>query len=149
MWLWQTTVLHHRQELFSNHRNLFTNKGIFFFWVTAPCTLLRINWRFGDTWFATCFTLIPCLVRLRRWRRYVPLKRRSTFNGLRCVISQKTIMFVTVDMRTSDALYPVLGLICVPLDVQEDMFVFKWCAHHDETDFRVKNHSSQTTRHGS
>jgi hypothetical protein len=36
-----------------------------------------------------------------RW--YVPLKRRLTLTGLRDVISQKTELFITTAMRTSDS----------------------------------------------
>jgi hypothetical protein len=35
-----------------------------------------------------------------RWRRYVPLKRQLTFNGLHGVISQKIVLFITTAVRT-------------------------------------------------
>jgi hypothetical protein len=48
------------------------------FWGIMPYSLL-----------AACFALVSLILRLWRWRRYVPPKRRLTFNGLYDVISQK------------------------------------------------------------
>jgi hypothetical protein len=37
-----------------------------------------------------------------RWRRYVPPKRRLTFNGLHGVVSQKMVLFISTAVRTSN-----------------------------------------------
>jgi hypothetical protein len=42
------------------------------------------------------------ILRLRRWRRYVPLKYRLTFNGLHGVITQKVELIITTAVTTSD-----------------------------------------------
>jgi hypothetical protein len=42
------------------------------------------------------------LIRPWRWRRYVPPKCRLTFSGLHGVISQKTVLFITTAVRTSN-----------------------------------------------
>jgi hypothetical protein len=49
------------------------------------------------SWFLARLILLPW-----RWRRYVPPKRRLTFNGLHCVISQKIALFITTTVRTSN-----------------------------------------------
>jgi hypothetical protein len=51
------------------------------------------------------FTFTFCLARLIwpwRWRRCVPSKRRFTFNGPHGVIFRKTVLFVTIAVRTSN-----------------------------------------------
>jgi hypothetical protein len=74
------------------------------FWYITPCSLLKVNRRFGGTcrfhfqgrirressachllsrWF-----LARLILRHWRWRQYVPLKRRLTFNGLHSVITR-------------------------------------------------------------
>jgi hypothetical protein len=45
-----------------------------------------------------------------RWRRYVPPKRQLTFNGLHGVISQKTVLFITTAVRTSNPTFGIVGL---------------------------------------
>jgi hypothetical protein len=47
-------------------------------------------------------TALKAGARERRWRQYVPPKRLLTFNGLHCVISQKTELFITTGVRTSN-----------------------------------------------
>jgi hypothetical protein len=47
--------------------------------------------------------LARLILRPWRWSRYVPPKRRSTFNGLHGVISQETVLFITTAMRTSSS----------------------------------------------
>jgi hypothetical protein len=41
----------------------------------------------------------------QKWRRYVPLKRRVSFNWLHGVISQKMVFCITTAVRNSDATY--------------------------------------------
>jgi hypothetical protein len=48
-------------------------------------------------WVLAWFILRP-----RRWSRYDPLKRRSNFNGLHGVISQKIERFITTAVRASN-----------------------------------------------
>jgi hypothetical protein len=65
------------------------NRNFFFFLVChisvcidgSACHML-------SRWF-----LARLILRPRRWRRYVPPKRRLTFNGLHGVISQKIVLF--------------------------------------------------------
>jgi hypothetical protein len=127
------------------------------FWDITPCSLLKVNRRFGGTyrlhlqgrkisrarnqsesrWQATTLTLNglhgvisqkmvlfittavrtsnptnpllpPAILRHWRWKRYVPPKRRLTFNGLHRVISQKMVLFITTAVRTSNAKNPLL-----------------------------------------
>jgi hypothetical protein len=85
------------------------------FWDITPCSSLKVNWRFRETYRlhlqgrriirarnqherCTCrlpsrWFLARLILRPWRWRRYVPLKRQLTFNGLRGVISRKTVLF--------------------------------------------------------
>jgi hypothetical protein len=82
------------------------------FWDITPCSPLKVNRRFQRNisppssgskklcvprWFLTRLILRP----LSR-RRHVPPKRRLTFNGLHCVISQKIELFLTTAVRTSN-----------------------------------------------
>jgi hypothetical protein len=48
-------------------------------------------------WFLAQFILRPW-----RWRRYVPPKCRLTFNELHDIISQKTVLFITTAVWTSN-----------------------------------------------
>jgi hypothetical protein len=72
------------------------------FWDITPCSPLKVNRRFGriyrlqlqsfschllPRWFLARLILRPW-----RWRVYVPLKRRLTFNGLHGVITQKIVL---------------------------------------------------------
>jgi hypothetical protein len=41
------------------------------------------------------------ILRSWTWRRYVPPKSRLTFNGLHCIIAQKTEPFITTVVRAS------------------------------------------------
>jgi hypothetical protein len=56
------------------------------------------------------FTLFfPWLIlRLWRWRRHVPPKRRLTFNGLHGVISRKAELFITTGVRTSNPTFEIV-----------------------------------------
>jgi hypothetical protein len=71
------------------------------FWNITPCNPLKVNLSFGGTFHlhlqGRCFLLhVGFLFGLffdLRWRRYVPLKRLLTFNGLHGVIFQKTALF--------------------------------------------------------
>jgi hypothetical protein len=47
-------------------------------------------------WFA------ELILRPWRWRQYVPPKRRVQLNGPHCGISQKMILFITTDVKTSN-----------------------------------------------
>jgi hypothetical protein len=57
----------------------------------------RIN---RGTNLLSCWFLARSILRPLRLRRYVPLKRRLTFNGLHSFISQKIIFFITTAVRT-------------------------------------------------
>jgi hypothetical protein len=46
--------------------------------------------------------LLSLFFRPWRWRRYIPLKRQLTLNGLHGIISQKMVLFITTAVRTSD-----------------------------------------------
>jgi hypothetical protein len=77
------------------------------FWDITACSPLKVNWHFGGNYRLhlqgrkigrTWHMLSPCfLARLIlwfwRWRRYVPPKRRLTFNGLQGVISHSSIKY--------------------------------------------------------
>jgi hypothetical protein len=91
------------------------------FWDIMRRSPLKVNRRFGGTcrlhfqgrrisrarnqcesrWQAEL--LLPF-----RWKLYVPLKRRLTFNGLHGVISQKIEPFITTGVRTSNPTYWLL-----------------------------------------
>jgi hypothetical protein len=43
--------------------------------------------------------LLNLFLRPWRWRRYVPPKRRLTFNGLQGVVFQKMILFITTAVK--------------------------------------------------
>jgi hypothetical protein len=104
-----------------NSRKVTTNETLNFllkstvFLDKTLCTALKVSRRFRGTyrlnlqggsayhllsrWFLSCFILRPW-----RLKRYVPPKRPLIFNGLHGVISQKTILFTTTAVRTSNAL---------------------------------------------
>jgi hypothetical protein len=74
-------------------------------WDITPCSPLRVNRRFRGTyrlpWISACHLLSHWFLGWLilwpwRWRRYVPLKRRLTFNSLHSIISQTTVLFTTV-----------------------------------------------------
>jgi hypothetical protein len=93
------------------------------FWDITPCSPLWVNWRFRGTYhfhlqgkklsfcflynpefwlvdYSACHLLSRCFLaqlifRPWIWRRYVPLKRQSTLNGLHSVTSQKMVLFKT------------------------------------------------------
>jgi hypothetical protein len=46
-----------------------------------------------------------------RWRRHVAPKRRLTLNGLRDVISQKMVLFITTAVRTSNPIEQLLEAV--------------------------------------
>jgi hypothetical protein len=80
------------------------------FWDITLCCPLKANRRFGvicllcqtDLWLPHALTLTFSWLILRSWiwRRYVPSKRRLTFNRLHYVISQKVELFVITSVRT-------------------------------------------------
>jgi hypothetical protein len=59
----------------------------------------RINSAFHllSRWFLARFILLPW-----KWRKYIPPKRHLTLNGIQGVISQKTVLFIAIAMRTSN-----------------------------------------------
>jgi hypothetical protein len=57
-------------------------KNCTIFWDITPCLSTASRW-----------LLARLILRPWRWRRYVPPKRRLTFNGLHGVISQKMVLF--------------------------------------------------------
>jgi hypothetical protein len=83
------------------------------FWDITPCSPLRVNWHFRGTYrlhlqrrkisrarnhresrWQTKFCFLARLIfRPWRWRRYAPLKRWLTFNGLHGIVSQKMVFF--------------------------------------------------------
>jgi hypothetical protein len=88
------------------------------FWDITSCSPLKVIRRFRGTyrvhlqgriirrtrnqrerrWQAE-LTYSRFILRSRRWRRYVPPKRRSTFNGLHGLISQKILFLVLYQPR--------------------------------------------------
>jgi hypothetical protein len=93
-------------------------------WNLTPCNPIEVHLCFGGICrlhlqgrrkiqarnqreVLTCYLLRAGLIfgrfiRTWKWRRYVPLKRRLTFEGLHGVTSQKTAFFITTAVRTSD-----------------------------------------------
>jgi hypothetical protein len=108
------------------------------FWDMTPCSLLKVNRRFGGTyrlhlqgrrirrasnqresrrqaeqgWFLARLILRPW-----RWRQYVTPKRRLTFTGLHGVISQKIVLFITTALRTSNPSSTYLIIRVVPSSI--------------------------------
>jgi hypothetical protein len=84
------------------------------FWDITRCSPFKVSRRFGGTYrlHLLAFTLVFCSLILRpwRWRRYIPPKRRLTFNGLHCIISQKIGLFINTAVRTSN---PELNLLWI------------------------------------
>jgi hypothetical protein len=64
-----------------------------------PCTPWKIKFSFMP---ASCYSCLACS---STWRRHIPPKRRLTFKGLHGVIFEKTELFITTVMRTSDPTY--------------------------------------------
>jgi hypothetical protein len=94
------------------------------FWEITPSSSLKVNRRFGGTYLhlqksharthrevgsklckLVCWVLAWLFLLPWRWRRHVPPKRRLPFNRLDGVISQKTEIFITTYVRTSDPKY--------------------------------------------
>jgi hypothetical protein len=82
-------------------------------WDIKPCSLLKVNRRFGGTYRLLLHgrriskagnqresrsqaSLAWLIFRSWRWKRYFPPKRRSTFNWLHAVISQNIVLFTNV-----------------------------------------------------
>jgi hypothetical protein len=77
------------------------------FWDITPCSPLEVNRLFGGTYRLHLQGRRISRARNQskiRWqgRRYIPPKRRFTFNGLHGVISQKIVLFITTAVRTSN-----------------------------------------------
>jgi hypothetical protein len=106
--------------------NILSSKKSNVFWNTTPCSPLKVNRRFGGTYrlhlqreiisrtrnqlVAAChllsrWCLARIILRLWRWGRYVPPKRRLAFNGLHCGMSQKIVLFITTAVITSNPTY--------------------------------------------
>jgi hypothetical protein len=66
----------------------------YIFWDITPCSPLKINQRFGGKYRLHLLWrwYLARLIRPWRWRRYIPPKRRLTFNGLQCVIFHKIVL---------------------------------------------------------
>jgi hypothetical protein len=88
----------------------------FIFWDIMLCVPLKVTRRFRESaafnfgnakypGFFLDLTISP----LRSWRR-VPPKRRLTSNALRCVVSQKTDLFITTAVRISPHIDPTVQL---------------------------------------
>jgi hypothetical protein len=65
------------------------------------------NPKFRQTHCSVChlisrWFLARLILRVRRWKRNVPPKREPNFNGLHGVTSQKTYLFITTTVRTSN-----------------------------------------------
>jgi hypothetical protein len=88
------------------------------FWNIMPCSPLSVNRRFGRKYRLhlqgrknkfnkkpACKQVLNVFFRPWIWRRYFPLKRRLTPNGLHCVISQKMVLFITTGVETSNPKY--------------------------------------------
>jgi drug/metabolite transporter (DMT)-like permease len=80
----------------------------------TPCSPLSFNRRFGGTYrlhlqalsilLATSLLagLLNLFLRPRKWRQYVPPKRRLKLNGLHGIIFQNMILFITTAVKTSN-----------------------------------------------
>jgi hypothetical protein len=94
------------------HKKIISTNILYFlksniFWDITPCSPLKVNRRLGGTYRSVChllsrWFLAELIRRPWRWRRYVPPKRRLTFNGLHGVITQKIIFFITTAVRKKD-----------------------------------------------
>jgi hypothetical protein len=97
------------------------------FWDITPCSPLKVKRRFGGTHRLHLQDRRICQARNKheagrkqscdwpilwswRWRRYVPPKRRLAFNELHDILSQKTELFITTALRTSNPIY--LYFVC-------------------------------------
>jgi hypothetical protein len=70
------------------------------FWDVTPCSLLRLNQRFGGTYRLHLQGRRISLARNQRESRW-QAELCLTLNGLRGVISQKIVLFITTAVRTS------------------------------------------------
>jgi hypothetical protein len=61
------------------------------FWDITPCSHCNLL----SCWFLSWLIFRPC-----RWRRYVPLKRLLTFEGLQGVICQKMELFMLIFQKS-------------------------------------------------
>jgi hypothetical protein len=109
-------------RVFALFLNLLRENKSYIFWDITPCSPLRVNRHYGGTCrlhlqdrrisqarnqrkgcgSACCLLHTGLILRSWRWRRYVPPKRRLTFNGLHGIISQKIVLFITTAVRTSN-----------------------------------------------
>jgi hypothetical protein len=90
-------------------------------WDITSCCRLKVNWgfrgiyhlclqgwRISQAWnhfschLFSCCSLAWLILWSWRWRRDVPLKRRLTLSGLHSVITWKTVLFVTITVRTTN-----------------------------------------------
>jgi hypothetical protein len=62
-----------------------------------PPSLGWSTYRLLSCWYLVWLILWPW-----RWRWYIPLKCQLTFNRLHSAISQKTVLFITTAVRTSN-----------------------------------------------
>jgi hypothetical protein len=81
---------------------------VIFYLLATLCSPLKVSRRFGGTYRLHLQVrkisrarnqresrwLVELILPPWRWRRYVPLKRQLTFNGLQGVISQKMVLFI-------------------------------------------------------
>jgi hypothetical protein len=84
-------------------RNIITKSSIF--WDIMPWNPFKANRRFGGTYSLRLHGRRISRARNQlqnKWRRYVPPKRRLTFNRLHDAISQKVVRFITTAVRTSN-----------------------------------------------
>jgi hypothetical protein len=106
----------------------FNKKMYYFFknavlWDVAPCRSC-VNRRFGGMY--RCSRLLTLVTRSRiflprRWRRYVPLKRRFT-QDLHGATSQKTAFFIVTAVKTSN-LTCIIIIIIIIKDLVELFFI--------------------------
>jgi hypothetical protein len=110
----QHDVVHLRQSI-----PMFGSNNTSLRYIT-PCSLLKFNRRFGETYHLhlqgrrisrarnqresrwQAGHLARLILPPWRWRRYVLPKRRLIFNRLQGVISQKMVLFITTAVRTSN-----------------------------------------------
>jgi hypothetical protein len=91
------------------------------------CCLLFPSWfinnpKFRQAYCSAChlislWFLVRLIPRLWRWRRYVPPKRRLTFNGLHSSVFQKTECITITVLRTSNPTY------CIPIFFQISLYL--------------------------
>jgi hypothetical protein len=88
LWSWQ------RKPLYSRWRT--GNKNSPVSWDTAPCSPL-LCLLCASYWFLACRIIRPW-----KWRWRIPQKRLLILNVLHCVVSQKTGLFITTAVWTSN-----------------------------------------------